>query len=291
MKTNMMTMSQLFRFMLIIVLTNIAAKGFSTIPEDFKPELGVCTSLANAEMLSTHGFSYIEESVGGFLMPLKSEEEFNERLELALQLPIPIKACNSFIPGNLKSVGPDAVHDEILKYVETAFRRAQKAGIEVIVFGSGGSRSIPDGFSREEARKQFIELGKAMGPVAARYNVVVALEPLNTSEVNFINSVTEGGKIIEEIDHPNFMLLADIFHMMKENEGPESIIEYGHLIKHVHVAELEGRSAPGTHNEDLSPYYDALKQINYQGRISIEGRWENMEMQAPKAIKTIRQQL
>jgi sugar phosphate isomerase/epimerase len=291
MKTKKISNLQLFRFILFIMVFNISTNGFSTVPEDFKPELGVCTSLTNAEMLSTHGFSFIEESVGNFLMPMKSEEEFNEKLELALQLPIPIRACNSFIPGNLKSVGPDAVHDEILQFVETAFRRAQLAGIEVIVFGSGGSRRIPDGFSPEEARKQFIELGKAIGPVAARYNMVVALEPLNTSEVNFINSVTEGGKIVEEIGHPNFMLLADIYHMMKENEGPESLIEYGHLIKHVHVAEHEGRAAPGTHNEDLSPYYEALKQIDYKGRISIEGRWENMELQAPKAIKTIRQQL
>lgn len=279
------------RFILFMMITNIVGNGYSIAQEGFKPEIGVCTNLGNAEMLSAHGFSFVEESVGGFLMPLKSEAEFIEKLEQTLHLPIPIRACNSFIPGNLKSVGPEAVHDDILQFVETAFRRAHMAGIEIIVFGSGGSRRIPEGFSPEEARKQFIELGKAIGPIAARYNVVVALEPLNTSEVNFINSVIEGGEIVEEIGHPNFMLLADIYHMMKENEGPESILKYGHLIKHVHVAEREGRAAPGTHSEDLSPWYDALKQINYQGRISIEGRWENMELQAPKAIETIRQQL
>jgi sugar phosphate isomerase/epimerase len=288
---NKISILNLVRFILFGLLIIVVGKGFSTEMDNFKPELGVCTSLTNAEMLSTHGFSFIEESVGNFLMPLKSEEEFNEKLELALQLPIPVRACNSFIPGNLKSVGPNAVHDEILQYVETAFRRARMAGIEIIVFGSGGSRLIPEGFSREEARRQFIELGKAIGPVAARYNIVVALEPLNSSEVNFINSVLEGGAIVEEIDHPNFLLLADIYHMLKEKEGPESILKYGHLIKHVHVAEHEGRAAPGTHNEDLSEYYKALKQVGYKGRISIEGRWEDMGLQAPKAIKTIRQQL
>jgi len=257
----------------------------------FTPELGVCTGVSNGEMLSETGFDYIEESVGGFLMPFNSEEEFLAKLEIANSNPIPVRACNSFIPGNLKSVGPEAAHDQILEYVETAFRRAQMAGIEHIVFGSGGSRSIPDGFPEEEARQQFIDLGKAMGPVAAKYDIVVVLEPLNTREVNFINSVAEGAAIVKEIDHPNFQLLADIYHMMMENEGPDQILEHGKLIKHVHVAELEGRAAPGTNSEDLSAYYNALKEVDYKGRISIEGRWEDMAMQASKANETIKSQL
>lgn len=258
---------------------------------EFMPELGVCTGISNAEMLAASGFNYIEESVGGFLMPFNSEEEFLAKLEIAQNNPIPVRACNSFIPGSLKSVGPDAVHDQILEYVETAFRRAQMAGIEHIVFGSGGSRRIPDGFPAEEARQQFIALGKAMGPVAAKYDIVVVLEPLNTREVNFINSVVEGASIVKEIDHPNFQLLADIYHMMMENEGPETILEHGNLIKHVHVAELENRAAPGTNGEDISAYYNALKEVGYQGRISIEGRWEDMASQATKANETIKSQL
>jgi sugar phosphate isomerase/epimerase len=224
-------------------------------------------------------------------MPFNSEEEFLAKLEIAQNNPIPVRACNSFIPGNLKSVGPDAVHDQILEYVETAFRRAQMAGIEHIVFGSGGSRRIPEGFPADEARKQFIALGKAMGPIAAKYDIVVVLEPLNTREVNFINSVVEGASIVKEIDHPNFQLLADIYHMMMENEGPEIILEHGNLIKHVHVAELENRAAPGTNGEDLSAYYNALKEVGYKGRISIEGRWEDMALQATKANETIKSQL
>lgn len=276
---------------LILVLLVPFTSCNQTAKKEFKPELGVCTGVSNGEMLSEAGFNYIEESVGGFLMPFNSEEEFLTKLEIANNNPIPVRACNSFIPGSLKSVGPDAVHDQILEYVETAFRRAQMAGIEHIVFGSGGSRGIPEGFSPEEARQQFVSLGKAMGPVADKYNVVVVLEPLNTREVNFINSVAEGAAIVKEIDHPNFMLLADIYHMMMENEGPEEILEHGQWIKHVHVAELEGRAAPGTHTEDLSAYYNALKEVGYQGRISIEGRWEDMAAQASKANETIKSQL
>ena len=262
-----------------------------SVKESIMQDIGVCTNFNNAEMLASHGYSYIEESVGRFLVPSKSEEEFKGILEQAQKSALPVKACNNFIPGNLKSVGPDAVHPEILEYMETAFRRAQKADVEYIVFGSGGSRSIPDGFPREKARKQFVSLCSAMATIASKYDVVVVLEPLNTKECNFINSVTEGGKIVEEVDHPNFQLLADIYHMLMDNEGPESILKYGHLIKHIHIAEKEGRAAPGTHNEDFRPYFEALKKVGYQGKISVECQWEDLESQASNAIAAIKEQL
>jgi sugar phosphate isomerase/epimerase len=274
---------------LMAVLTFFSCN--SAKQDSFLTEIGVCTSVSNADMLATHGYTYVEESVGNFLMPTKSEEEFNEVLQQAQNAAIPVKACNSFIPGSLKSVGPDAVHPEILEFMETAFQRAQKAGVEYIVFGSGGSRGIPDGFSRDEARRQFIDLCSQMAPIAAKYNVVVVLEPLNTKECNFINSVLEGGEIVEEVNHPNFRLLADIYHMMMDGEGPESIEKYGHLIQHTHIAEREGRAAPGTHNEDFSAYFKALKNVGYEGKMSIECRWENLESQAPTAIAAMKNQL
>lgn len=257
----------------------------------FLSEIGVCTSVSNADMLAANGYAYIEESVGGFLMPTKSEAEFTKVLQQAQTAAIPVKACNNFIPGSLKSIGPDAVHPEILEFMETAFRRAQQAGVEYIVFGSGGSRGIPEGFSREEARRQFIDLCTKMAPIAARYDVVVVLEPLNTKECNFINSVTEGGEIVEEVNHPNFRLLADIYHMLMDGEGPESIEKYGHLIHHTHIAEKEGRAAPGTHNEGFTDYFEALKKVGYNGKMSIECRWEKLEDQSGPALDAMRLQL
>jgi sugar phosphate isomerase/epimerase len=260
-------------------------------PDNFLSEIGVCTSVSNADMLADHGYTFIEESVGRFLMPTKSEEEFNEMLQQAQNATIPVKACNSFIPGSLKSVGPDAVHPEILEFMEIAFRRAQKAGVEYIVFGSGGSRAIPEGFSHDEALRQFTDLCSQMAPIAARYDVVVVLEPLNTKECNFINSVLEGGEIVEEVNHPNFRLLADIYHMLMDGEGPESIEKYGHLIQHTHIAEKEGRAAPGTHNEDFTAYFTALKNAGYKGKMAIECRWEDMEAQAAPALEAMKNQI
>ncbi len=278
-------------FILAAIVMIMSTCDNASQKKGFMENIGVCTGLENTEILKPLGYTYIEAGVRWFLVPDKSEDEFNKMLGKAQKAVLPVKACNSFLPGELKSVGPDAVHPEILEYVETAFRRAKKAGVEIIVFGSGGSRSIPEGFSPDSARKQFVSLCSEIALIASKYNVVVVLEPLNSNECNFITSVTEGAKIVEDVNHPNFRLLADIYHMKVDNEGPESIKKYGHLIKHIHVAEKEGRAAPGTHNEDLSPYYDALREVGYPGAMSIECRWEDLNGQAEKAIKTIKDQL
>jgi sugar phosphate isomerase/epimerase len=254
------------------------------------PKIGACASFKDGEVLSKAGFSFVEENVQSFLVPTKSEEEFGQILEASKSSPLPIKAFIIFLPGNLKSVGPNALHAEILNYAEVVFRRAQKAGGKIVVFGSSGSRSVPEGFSKEEATKQMIALGKLLGPIAAKNDVTVVLESLNTKECNFINSLSEAGEIVKAVNHPNYMLLADIYHMKMEDEGPESILNYGHLIRHVHVAEKEGRAVPGTHMEDLSLYYQALKMVGYEGFVSLESKWENMENQAAKAIETIKKQ-
>ncbi|MBP7180961.1 MAG: sugar phosphate isomerase/epimerase [Dysgonomonadaceae bacterium] len=254
------------------------------------PRMGICTRYSNAEMLQQAGYSYVEEGVGKFLIPDKSDEEFSAILDDASRYSLPVEACNGFIPSSMKSVGPDAVHVHILQYMETAFKRAQQAGVEIIVFGSGGSRNIPEGFSRSEARRQFIDLCKQMAPIAKKYGVTVVLEPLNSKECNFVNSVAEGGEIVKAVNHPNFRLLADIYHMKMDNENPENIVKYGKLIKHVHIAEKQDRAVPGTYNEDFRPYFDALRKIDYKGRISIEAQWKDMQTQAPIAIETIKKQ-
>ncbi|MDD4697714.1 MAG: sugar phosphate isomerase/epimerase [Fermentimonas sp.] len=254
-------------------------------------DIGICTTYTNGEIMKNAGYSYVEEGVSGFLVPTKNNDEFEKILAKTTNCPLPIAICNGFIPADLKCVGPNVEQLQILNYMEIVFKRAKKAGVEMIVFGSGGSRSIPEGFSRDIARQQFVDLCKKMAPIAKKYNVTVVLEPLNSQECNFINSVAEGGEIVKEVNHRNFRLLADFYHMKMDNESPNNIIKYGGLIKHIHIAEKEKRSVPGMYNEDFRPYFEALKKINYAGKISIEARWIDFNAQAPIAIKIINNQV
>lgn len=256
----------------------------------YEPTFAVCTKITNYPAVAAAGYDYVEPSVGDFLMPDKSDGEFEENLKLMSQTGTKIISCVNFIPAKLKIVGDETLHDEIIVWATTVFERAKKANIPYIVFGSGGARRVPDGFDKQEATAQFTGLCKKLAPIAQKNNVIVVIEPLNTAETNLINSLKEGAEIVKAVNHPNVQLLCDIYHMMRDNEPAGEIVKYGSYIKHCHIAEKETRSAPGTKEDDFTEYFKALKQINYQGCVSIEARWENFEQQFAPALQYMKQQ-
>jgi sugar phosphate isomerase/epimerase len=274
-----------------ILLRPFNTFGLTSEAGKFLEKIGISTGIANNGILASAGYSFVEENVRNFLVPTEADSVFELKLALLKDSKLPVEACNSFLPGNLKCVGPAPLHEDILKFGETAFRRAQMAGVKTIVFGSGGARAIPEGFSRDEAKQQFISLCKQLAPFAKKYNVVISLEPLNTTECNFINSVAEGGEIVKAVNHESFRLLADIYHMLKDNESPANITKYGDLLYHTHIAEKTGRTAPGVNNEYFTPYFKALKDVKYEGRMAIECSWKNLGEQAGNALKVMRSQI
>ncbi len=254
-------------------------------------QIGVCRSLADQKILAAAGCSYIEESVRGFLIPEEPDEIFQAKLLGLKSSSLPVRACNGFLPGQLKAVGPQTKHEEILFYAKRAFQRAAAAGIETIVWGSGESRKIPEEFSRGTAEEQFIAVAGKVASLAGRFGVVIALEPLNSGETNFINNLKEGAAIVEAVGHPNFQLLADIYHMLREDESPDALEIHGRHLRHCHIAEKAQRTPPGTAGDDFRPFLRALKKIEYRGGLSIECRWENLEKQLPAAVHYLRKQV
>ncbi len=256
----------------------------------YQPSFAVCAKVTDYPAVAAAGYDYVEATVGDFLVPGQNDSAFQVNLEQMKQLNAKIISCVNFIPGDLTITGPETRHDDIMVWAETAFRRAQMAGIQRIVFGSGRARAVPDGFDRQEATRQFTDLCKQMAPIAQKYGVIVVVEPLNTGETNLINSLAEGAAIVKAVNHPNIQLLCDIYHMMREIEPAGEIVKYGEIIRHCHIAEKETRSAPGTVGDDFRPYFNALKQVNYQGCISIEGKWDDFAKRLTPALQYMKQQ-
>ncbi len=252
--------------------------------------LGICGT-GHAEAAKAAGLDYLEANVTGFLMPENSDEEFAANKALAATITPHIYSANGFFPGDIKIVGPEADIERAVKYSQTALRRASEIGIKILVLGSSGSRSIPEGFSREEARKQFIDFLKRIAPDAEKNGVIVAIEPLQTEETNFINTVPEGAQIARETGSEYIAVIADLFHMARMKEPPEDIINSADKLVHCHIAEVEERTAPGVKGDDFTPYLKALKSIKYDGRMSFECSWQDIDTQLPKAIQTMREQI
>lgn len=254
--------------------------------------IGVCTSLSNASVVKATGGHHVEQSITGFMIPEQGDEAFTPKQQEAASCCLPILSCNGFFPGDLRLTGPDADHERAVRYTETAMQRCSMTGVVTVVLGSGGARSIPEGFPREEAEDQFVALLKKLGPIARKYGVTIVIEPLRSQECNFINTVEEGYEIARRVNHPNVRVLADLYHMMQEGEGPQSIVKAGRkYLRHVHVAENARRTPPGVDGDDFTSYFRALKQIGYRGNISIECGWSDFSKQVGPAIREVQRQL
>ena len=118
---------------------------------------GICTSLENVNRLAEVGYDYIELGVRSALIPESDEAEFQKIRELVAKAPLKPESYAGFIPGDLRVVGDTVDFLRLSRYVETACRRASEIGGEVIVYGSSGSRSIAEGYSRERALAQIAE--------------------------------------------------------------------------------------------------------------------------------------
>ena len=274
-----------------VVLLILISFVFNVKSQNLSERLGVCTSPDKALLLKDAGYAYIEIGIRSFLMPDKPDSLFAFNLQQAEKSALPLYSGNGFFPGEMRLTGPDVNMKAILDYTKTAMQRAQKTGIKIFVLGSGGARRIHEGFSREEAKAQFVGLCKEIALLGEKYDVVVAIEPLRKEETNFINTVREGTEIAKEVNHPNLGVLADFYHMACENEEVAAIVEARDWLKHCHIAEKEIRSAPGVKGDDFIPYLSALKQINYKGAISMECRWDRFDSEVKAAIESLKLQI
>jgi sugar phosphate isomerase/epimerase len=198
---------------------------------------------------------------------------------LVKSAPVPVKSCNMMLPGEIKIVGPDADPAAAEAYLNKLFPALGEAGVPIQVFGSGRSRRLPDGFDRGRAHEQVNDFLRLCVPLAEAANVTVVIEPLRRAECNLINTIDDGMAHVRAVDHPSIKCLLDTYHFWSNDEPLASLEAALPDIRHVHVADLEGRSSPGDGGgSDYVPIFSILKHGNYTGGISIEGKMpENAE--------------
>src|SRR5947207_158103 len=158
-------------------LAGIAASAFCSPAwsKTSSVKIGVCSK--DVEGAAKCGFDYIEP--GAADIAAMSEEQFRQYSDQVLASPIRCHAFNSFIRRpELKVVGNEVSLVALGDYLEPCLARCGKLGASVVVWGSAGSRNVPEGFSRERAQQQIAEFLRMAGDIARRHDIVIAIEPL-----------------------------------------------------------------------------------------------------------------
>ncbi|HXP97056.1 MAG TPA: sugar phosphate isomerase/epimerase family protein [Telmatospirillum sp.] len=244
------------------------------------------SGVAVVETLAELGFDYIELSLSH--MTSMDEASFFALIKRVNRSGIACEACNNFFPSHLRLTGPDASLGPALDYAKAALERAGRLGAKVVVFGSSGAKNVPAGFPYDKAWGQIVDLLQALGPIAASNGVTIAIEPLNKQESNIVTLAAEGLRLSRDVNHPHVQLLIDFYHLRRENEDFEILIDAKAAIKHVHFAEVQSRIFPTKAEEDHLTFFNYLNKIRYAGRCSIEAYTDDFALDARRALATLK---
>ncbi len=173
-----------------------------------------------------------------------------------------------FGADGLRLVTPD---DDLYR---RAMQRTQSvvdlAGFLEAMVNIGRLRGRLEGLPAADPWAEAVErLGRLAG-YAAQRGVRIVLEPINRYETDFILDVTEGLRMVADLQCDNVGLMLDVFHMNIEEASIERSLEAaGERCWHVHIAD-SNRRYPGAGHLNFDGVFAALERMGYGGYVSAE---------------------
>lgn len=108
------------------------------------------------------------------------------------------------------------------------------------------------------------------GEYALSAGIRLTLEAWNRYETYLINRLSQALAMVKEIDLPNVGVMGDTYHMnIEESDMAAALREVGDKLYYLHIAD-SNRAAPGRGHIDFKPIAQALRDIGYDGWVSME---------------------
>jgi len=129
-------------------------------------------------------------------------------------------------------------------------------------------------FTGAQRTEQEWEWGVTNYREACRYagdkGITLCVEAVNRFETHFINIAADAVAFCKDVGEPNAKVHLDAYHMIREEKDfHKAIVDTGSYLGYFHACENE-RGIPGTGLVPWETVYQALKDIDYQGWITIE---------------------
>lgn len=177
------------------------------------------------------------------------------------------------LPNNPKN------HEKFVAQVAESCEVAHKLDCKLLTVLAGQTiKHIP----HDVQTKNVIEGLKRAGEVAAKNDITLILEPLNTKinhKGHFLSKPAHAAEIITGVDNPHVKLLWDIYHMQITEGNIINTIKanYAH-IAYFQIADNPGRHEPGTGEINYNNVLKALYEFGYRGYVGMEfspsGDWK-----------------
>ncbi len=115
-----------------------------------------------------------------------------------------------------------------------------------------------------------VEHIRRVAEYAAPAGVALVEEVVNRFELYLLNTLDQAIKFVDQVGHPNCRIHLDTFHAHIEEKRPgDAIRRAGRRIGYVHISEND-RGVPGTGQVGWEATFDALRDIEYDGWLTVE---------------------
>ena len=178
----------------------------------------------------------------------------------------------SVLTGGMNLVSEEAaVRQHTRTHLEDCVKAAAEVGAGIIAGPLYSPVGHMTGKRRSADQWQWVvDAYQSLGPVLERHGVTVAIEPLNRFETYFLNTAADAVALCDQIAHPNVGILFDTFHAnIEEKDIGNAYRAVGRHLKHVHTCEND-RGIPGSGHVDWNGVFQALRDIGYDGWLTIE---------------------
>ena len=164
----------------------------------------------------------------------------------------------------------EAVRARTGEYLAELARLCRDLDGSIMVLGSPFQRNLLPGVTHEEAMAHAADTVKRAMPVLEDRGVTLALEPLGPAEGDFLNTAERGIELAEMIGSPNCKLHLDVKAMSTETKAIADILRDSRdWMVHFHAND-PNLLGPGMGEVNYEPIFGALKDIAYDGWVSVE---------------------
>ena len=178
----------------------------------------------------------------------------------------------SVLVGGFSLISEDAaVRAKTQAHLRDCVKTAADVGARIIA----GPLYCPVGYlpGRRRTTEEWnwaIEGYHAVADTLVANKVTLEIEPLNRFETYFLNTAADVAALCDQVNHPNVGVLFDTFHAnIEEKDIAAGYRTVGKHLRHVHTCEND-RGIPGSGHVEWPSVFQALRDLNYDGWLTIE---------------------
>lgn len=182
------------------------------------------------------------------------------------------RVCDTFCGAETNLISHSVeVREAGLKFLKECVDCAMILGSDKLMGPFHGGLGIFTGKPATTEEWYFaVEAIQELADYADSLGITLCLEYLNRFELLITSCIDELIRFVDDVNRPNVKIMFDTFHAnIEEKNMADAIKKAGDKIDFIQLSEND-RSTPGKGNVDWAGAFQGIKDIDYQGVLSIE---------------------